>query len=68
MNTEASRLRMELERMREVLTSVMYAQSLERYARLDALKDNHCPCCGSAVNLVENGYTTGMRLEPRWKD
>ena len=64
---ENHRLRSQVESLTEAMTAMQYAKELERFHTLDGLKDNLCPCCGGAVNVVDNGYGTGAQIVSRWK-
>jgi len=52
--------------LKEALTSMEYVRTLERFHTLDGLKDGFCPACGAAVNIIDNGYGTGVKIESRW--
>jgi len=64
---ERCELRAENAHLHEALTSEAYVKSLERFHTLDGLKDGFCPCCGAAVNLVDNGHGTGVKIQSRWR-
>lgn len=63
---EVRRLQSLVDSMTEAMTGMQYAKELERFHLLDGLRDNLCPCCGGAVNVVDNGYGTGVKIESRW--
>lgn len=56
----------ELRQMRETMTAIQYAKEIERFHCLDGLKDGFCPACGGAVNVIDNGHGTGVRIVSRW--
>lgn len=66
LRSEVRRLQDMVDTLTQAFTAQQYAKSLERFHTLDGLKDNICPCCGGAVNVVDNGHGTGVRIESRW--
>ena len=66
LRSEVRRLQALTDSMTEAMTGMQYAKELERFHLLDGLKDNLCPCCGGAVNVVDNGHGTGVKIESRW--
>ena len=63
---ERCELRAQVDALTEAMTAKEYAQQIERFHTLDGLKDGFCPCCGAAVNLVDNGHGHGVKIESRW--
>lgn len=56
----------EVASLKASMQGMEYAKTLERFHNLDGLKDNLCPCCGGAVNVVDNGHGHGVKIESRW--
>jgi len=63
---ELTNLRAEVASLKEAMQGMEYAKTLERFHNLDGLQDNLCPCCGGAVNVVDNGHGHGVKIESRW--
>jgi len=63
---ELTNLRAEVASMKEAMQGMEYAKTLERFHNLDGLRDGFCPCCGGAVNVVDNGHGHGVKIESRW--
>ena len=44
----------EVEYLTKQLTLLHFVESMNRYHRFDAIKDDMCPCCGSRVRVDES--------------
>lgn len=77
--SELEALRMEVAAYREAFTAMAWARAAESYHAFDALRDDICPACGSAVRVVTGAEYPGelsahgtpigpnvVRLKPRY--